>query len=167
MVKCDHSDTRLSCVDCSQPVCPGCMVQCAVGQRCPKCTGKFTSHVAKSAKFSLTKTLLFSFASGFGLCCLSMMLSAVMGLLSCFNLVIVGFFGVMLGQKINQTVGLGNARKYMPWVGAACAAGVLVHPVGWAMVFSLMMGDLSIIAAAWLAPVLIVLTVMAPIISDS
>lgn len=167
MAKCDHSDTRLSCTDCSQPVCPKCMVQCAVGQRCPQCTGKFTSHMAKSSTYVLAKTLIFSFASGFGLCCLAVLLNAVMGLLSCFNLVIVGFFGVMLGKKIHEAAGYGNTRQYMPYVGIACVAGVLSHPVGWAMIFSLMMGDLSLIAAAWLPPVLIVLTVMAPMISDS
>lgn len=143
------------------------MVQCAVGQRCPQCTGKFTSHIDKSSKFALPKTLLLSFACGFGLCCLGLMLDVVMGKLSCFNLVIVGFFGVMAGRRIHDMAGLGNARKFLPWVGIACTAGILLHPVGWTMVFSLITADLSFIASAWLPPVLIVLTVMAPMISDS
>lgn len=167
MAKCDHSDTRLSCVDCSQPVCPGCMVQCAVGQRCPKCTGKFTSHVDKKSKSRLPIVMLFGFASGFGLCCLDMMLDVVMGQLNWFNLVIVAFFGVLVGRHLHDFVPFGKVRHYMPWVAAACAGGVLAHPMGWMMVFSLLSGNLSFIAAAWLAPALIVLTVMAPIISDS
>jgi hypothetical protein len=38
-------DSALKCVDCNERVCPKCFVQCAVGNRCKKCTDRFTSHV--------------------------------------------------------------------------------------------------------------------------
>ena len=40
-------DSKLSCVDCEARICPSCMVQCAVGNRCKGCTERFTSHVTK------------------------------------------------------------------------------------------------------------------------
>jgi len=46
----NHScgDSALKCVDCDGQVCPKCFVQCAVGNRCKKCAGRFTSHVLKT-----------------------------------------------------------------------------------------------------------------------
>ena len=40
--------SALKCVDCSEQVCPKCFVQCAVGNRCKKCAGRFTSHILKA-----------------------------------------------------------------------------------------------------------------------
>ena len=56
--KCDHTETRLSCQDCSGPVCPKCMVQCAVGFRCPTCAGKFTSHAVQTTPWILARTAI-------------------------------------------------------------------------------------------------------------
>jgi hypothetical protein len=35
--KCSHEDSRLTCIDCSTPICSNCMVQCPVGFRCKSC----------------------------------------------------------------------------------------------------------------------------------
>jgi hypothetical protein len=61
----DHSETKLSCIDCGEPICPKCMVQCPVGFRCHYCTGKFTSHVLKIDKWVLVKGVLAGLAIGF------------------------------------------------------------------------------------------------------
>lgn len=37
--KCNHDETRLTCVDCSTPICSTCLVQCPVGFRCAACGG--------------------------------------------------------------------------------------------------------------------------------
>lgn len=60
----DHSDTRLACTDCSQPICPKCMVQCAVGFRCRKCAGRFASHVMQTTPLVLGRTALAALVLG-------------------------------------------------------------------------------------------------------
>ena len=35
--KCSHEDSRLTCIDCSKPICGNCMVTCPVGFRCSSC----------------------------------------------------------------------------------------------------------------------------------
>jgi hypothetical protein len=37
--QCKHEDSRLTCRDCSKPICSACLVQCPVGFRCPECSG--------------------------------------------------------------------------------------------------------------------------------
>ena len=48
----------LKCIDCAEQVCPKCMVQCAVGNRCKKCAGRFTSHVLVVTPKVLIKLIL-------------------------------------------------------------------------------------------------------------
>lgn len=40
-------ESRLTCVDCQAQVCPSCMEQCPVGNRCKKCSSRFDSHLIK------------------------------------------------------------------------------------------------------------------------
>ncbi len=58
-------DSGLKCVDCNEQICPKCMVQCAVGNRCKKCTTRFTSHVLLVTPKVLVKLLAVSMALGF------------------------------------------------------------------------------------------------------
>jgi len=37
--KCSHEDSRLTCIDCSSPICSQCLVECPVGFRCKSCVG--------------------------------------------------------------------------------------------------------------------------------
>ncbi len=50
-------DSRLSCVECSEIVCPKCMVECPVGNRCKKCAAKTESHVLKVTPWVAVRTL--------------------------------------------------------------------------------------------------------------
>ncbi|RTL44619.1 MAG: hypothetical protein EKK48_05040 [Candidatus Melainabacteria bacterium] len=61
----DHSDSRLRCQDCSETICPKCMVQCAVGARCKSCAGRFTSHVVQASPAIMIRTGLSALAVGF------------------------------------------------------------------------------------------------------
>jgi hypothetical protein len=58
-------DSGLKCVDCNEQVCPRCMVQCAVGNRCKKCAGRFTSHILKTSPKILVRLGLAMVALGF------------------------------------------------------------------------------------------------------
>jgi len=37
--KCNHDESRLTCVDCGNVICSACLVQCPVGFRCRTCSG--------------------------------------------------------------------------------------------------------------------------------
>lgn len=37
--KCDHANSRLTCIECAAPICTNCMTQCPVGNRCRACMG--------------------------------------------------------------------------------------------------------------------------------
>ena len=64
-VKHSCGDSALKCVDCNETVCPKCMVQCAVGNRCKKCTARFTSHVLKTSPKILIRLALGMWILGF------------------------------------------------------------------------------------------------------
>lgn len=65
LAKHDHSDSRLRCQDCNDLICPRCMVQCAVGSRCKKCAGRFTSHVVQASPAIIIRTGLSALVVGF------------------------------------------------------------------------------------------------------
>ena len=66
--KIGHScgDSALKCIDCAEQVCPKCFVQCAVGNRCKKCAGRFTSHVLLVNPKILAKLLITTGIMGWG-----------------------------------------------------------------------------------------------------
>lgn len=63
--KCSHEDSRLTCIDCSQPICGNCMVQCPVGFRCSSC-GKGDSAVKKTSAGGIVKLFGLSTLIGAG-----------------------------------------------------------------------------------------------------
>lgn len=49
-------ESRLACIDCAGQICPSCMVQCPVGNRCPQCASRFSSHVLDVKKVVAIRT---------------------------------------------------------------------------------------------------------------
>src|ERR1700735_1884951 len=62
----EHScgDSLLKCIDCSTQICPKCLVQCPVGNRCRQCTNKFTSHLLQVDFSSIIRALSGGFLAG-------------------------------------------------------------------------------------------------------
>jgi hypothetical protein len=89
--------SALKCIDCADQVCPKCMVQCAVGNRCKKCAGRFTSHVLLVTPKVLIKLLL-----------------------------VTGIFGYLYGYVEPQLPGMGF-YGYLIQFGLAYALGRLAH----------------------------------------
>ncbi len=58
-------DCALRCIDCKEQICPKCFVQCAVGNRCKKCSSRFTSHVLLISPQILLRTVAFTCVIGF------------------------------------------------------------------------------------------------------
>jgi hypothetical protein len=63
--KCSHEDTRLTCIDCSAPICGNCMVECPVGNRCKSC-GTDATPVKKSTALGGVKLFGASLVVGAG-----------------------------------------------------------------------------------------------------
>lgn len=121
-------DSRLSCVDCNAQVCPKCMVQCPVGNRCPKCAGKFTSHVLEVSPMVVARTLavaaliggLFSLTGGgFSFGFYGWIITYVMGIFA--GNIIHKAASFKLGRKVLATVSIGV-------IGGAVSVNALLAP---------------------------------------
>lgn len=115
--RCDHSETRLSCQDCSGPVCPKCMVQCAVGFRCPPCASKFTSHAVQTTPWILARTAL---AAAF--------VGAIVGYTEPFGFGIYGlaftfFIGIIAGRALHWVAKYKLGTKIVVTVAIALIVG--------------------------------------------
>lgn len=121
MPACDHSKTKLACIDCSAPICPKCFVQCAVGNRCPKCAGRFESHVLKLSGTVICRLVVVSIASGVLLSNLVTMQGAFGGFL--FQI----FVGYLLGRVIHRSADYKFGPKIAPIAVGACLLGMLLN----------------------------------------
>ncbi len=108
----------LKCIDCDSQICPKCMVQCPVGNRCPNCTKRFTSHVLQVDSKVIVRCLLASIVVGF----LFGLLQIFIPLDGIYMLFFVYLFGVFAGNIMFKLTGHKLGRK----VAATIAAGILV-----------------------------------------
>ncbi len=108
-------ETRLTCSNCGDPICPRCMVATAVGQKCPRC-----ARQSGRAKGTPEAVLL---ARGFG----AGLAAATVG---GFLLLSMPFGGLLLALAYGFLVGLvvsrAARRRTHPWLGLAAAAAVVV-----------------------------------------
>lgn len=95
------------------------MVQCPVGNRCPKCAGKFTSHVLEVTPVVIAKTLAASIVVG---CVFGFLNTSMMGFYGYFILYAVG---ILVGNAIHRVSGY----KMGPKISATVLVGVLVGTV--------------------------------------
>jgi hypothetical protein len=108
-------ETRLTCSNCGDPICPRCMVTTAVGQKCPRCAKQ-----SGRAKGNPEPQLL---ARAFGA---GLAVAAAGGVL----LLAVPFAGLLLaaghGFLVGAAVRWAVRRRTHTWLGLAAAAAVLV-----------------------------------------
>ncbi len=119
-------DCKLSCVDCSAQICPSCMVQCPVGNRCPKCAGKFTSHVLAVTPVAMLKTLGAAAVAGFAFGWVDTFLP-LGGFYMMFFLYLGGVF---VGNLVHKVSGHKMGPKISMTVLAGLVVGALLSPVG-------------------------------------
>lgn len=148
----NHPDveTRLSCSSCGAPICPRCMHQAAVGQKCPSC-----ARLPRSAR-ALGKPAHYVRAVGGGV-------AAALGggLLMGGLLRTVGFgviiLGALLGLLVGRAVSWGAARQaQQPFPGIASGLAVVGVAVAFLSIgLGLVPGNvfllLAYLAAAWVA----------------
>lgn len=148
----NHPDveTRLACSSCGVPICPRCMYQAAVGQKCPDC-----ARVPRSAR-ALGKPAHYARAVGGG-----MAVALGGGLAMAELLRVVGFgviiLGALLGMLVGRAVSWGASRQaQQPFPGIA--AGLAVAGVAVAFMstgIGLVPGNIFLLlaygAAGWVA----------------
>ncbi|MBX9670091.1 MAG: hypothetical protein K2X93_21000, partial [Candidatus Obscuribacterales bacterium] len=125
-VKHDHSDSRLSCIDCSEPICAKCMVQCPVGFRCQKCVSKFKSHLIVISPWIITRTALVCLVIGhvYG------WVSPRDGFGLMLNFVIQFFVGALLGKLIHKVAAHKLGPVIVLTVIIGMAVGMIFSPLG-------------------------------------
>jgi hypothetical protein len=64
--KCSHEDSRLTCIECSAPICSSCMVVCPVGFKCKSCGTTTGSPIKKSSSVGRGKLFGLSTLVGAG-----------------------------------------------------------------------------------------------------
>ncbi len=118
---CDHSKTKLACIDCSLAICPKCFVQCAVGNRCAKCAGRFESHVMKLSGGVIFRLIVVSVASG-------VVLSAIVTMEGSFGGFLFQIFvGYLLGRLIHRVAEYKFGPKIAPIAVGSCFLGMLLN----------------------------------------
>ena len=110
-------DSRLTCIDCQAQICPACLEQCPVGNRCRKCTGRFTGHITKLPLPIMLRTGAAAAALGFAY---GFFYESLMGGFYIWFLVYIG--GVFAGKFLHK---LAN-HKYGKTVIATIASGIII-----------------------------------------
>lgn len=110
-------DCMLKCIDCNTQICPKCLVQCPVGNRCKNCSKRFDSHLLKVDFWVIVRTFFASLIFGF----LFAVLQAFCPLGSIYILFFVYLIGTFIGNIIFKIAG----RKIGPKVAVTVVAGLL------------------------------------------
>ncbi|MBN8660164.1 MAG: hypothetical protein J0M35_07355 [Candidatus Obscuribacter phosphatis] len=117
-------DSRLKCIDCSEVICPKCLVQCAVGNRCKKCAGRFTSHVLQVSPLTMGKAALFTAVVGFAFSFVQPMLPGF----GFYGFLILMGLGYLSGRLLHKTVGYKLGSKIVMTVIAGFLLGYFLGP---------------------------------------
>jgi len=102
------------------------MVQCPVGNRCPKCAGKFTSHVLAVTPLAMLKTLAAAAVAGFAFG----WADSFLPLGGIFMMFFVYLGGVVAGNVVHKVSGHKMGPKITLTVVAGLVIGALISPVG-------------------------------------
>ena len=116
-------NSALTCIDCQAQICPSCMEQCPVGNRCRKCSGRFTSHVTKLPLPIMLRTAAGAIAIGFAFGCFYKFFSG--GFYIWF---LVYFLGVLLGRGLHRLANYKLGKRVLATMIVGVIAGALISP---------------------------------------
>src|SRR5262249_21430669 len=117
-------DSKLSCVGCSSQVCPKCLVQCPVGNRCKACANKTESHTVKVTAAVLLKTGVSAATVGalFGTLC------SHMPMYGYFSWIILYAGGLLVGNLLHKVSGFKLGSRIGSVVAGALIVGAILVP---------------------------------------
>ena len=116
-------DSRLSCVECETQVCPKCMVQCPVGNRCKKCAAKTESHVLRVTPAVATRTFVASAFAGYGFAYVSPFLGGWF-----YSWIIVYFLGALIGNVLHKVASYKMGTAIVSIVVGGLIVGSVLNP---------------------------------------
>ncbi len=119
-----HADARLRCQDCNELICPRCMIQCAVGSRCKKCAGRFTSHVVQAGPAVLVRTGVAALAAGYAF---GSAQAYVLGF-SFYSWIVLAVIGFGVGRLLHRIASYKIGMKIVAAVVAGLVVGLLLSP---------------------------------------
>lgn len=136
----NHScgDSALKCVDCNEQVCPKCFVQCAVGNRCKKCAGRFTSHVLKAPPVVLIRLGLTMAALGLAYGFLAKRLLYMP--LGIYGYAVEFFLFFALGKALHRVASYKQGAKVLGSAVAGLVVGLALSPLRDVIITSLSPG---------------------------
>lgn len=129
-------DSALKCVDCNCQVCPKCFVQCAVGNRCKKCTERFTSHVLIVTPKILLKLFAASLVLGYAWGYVGPNLD--FGYIGYF---LIFFAAVFAGRLLHKIAGYKIGMRPVAVVLVGMAIGLALGPYQQEIMATLQMGQ--------------------------
>lgn len=165
---CDHSDTRLKCNDCEQPVCPKCMVQCPVGVRCKTCSpAAKTSSSGDLNPVMMIKVVCLSFIASFLISFAETAVMMVMPicLLCGVTAAVTGYFS---GKLIYKIANPSDGKQLVPFLIIPLILGFIVNPLSQANMYVSMccsgaaVPDSTILLQTLLTPGIAIFTIVIP-----
>ena len=97
--KCSHEDSRLTCIECSAPICSQCLVQCPVGFRCKSCVGAMKNPLTSVTPRLVVRTLAVCAGIGFGAGWILQFISVPF-----FSCIISYFLGLFAGRWLAKVI---------------------------------------------------------------
>jgi hypothetical protein len=117
-------DSKLGCVECSNQICPKCMVICPVGNRCHPCADKTASHTVKVTPAIMVRTGLVALVVGglFGYGSGYLPMGGFYGWIICYAI------GVFVGNFVHRVSGYKLGKRISTVVAVALLVGALGVP---------------------------------------
>lgn len=116
-------NSALTCVDCQAQVCPACMEQCPVGNRCRKCSSRFTSHLTKLPMPIMFRTAAGALAVGVGFGCFYQFFHG--GFYIWF---LVYFLGCLIGKGLHKLANYKLGKRVLATMIGGIVVGALLSP---------------------------------------
>jgi len=131
----EHScgDCALRCIDCNAQICPKCLVECPVGNRCKNCAKRFTSHVLQIDFWVVLRSFIAAFVAGL----LFAFLQALFPLGGFYMLTLGYLFGCLVGNIIFKIAGRKLGSKIAVIVAIGLLAGRFCLTFSWLSLISL------------------------------
>ncbi len=123
--KCSHEDSRLTCIECSSPICAQCLVQCPVGFRCKSCVGSVKNPLTSVTPLLVVKTLSLCIAIGCGAGWLIPFIAVPF--FSCF---IDFFLGLFIGRWLARVIDYKLGKNVAMTIVFGLLIGMAMSPCG-------------------------------------
>lgn len=115
---CSHEESRITCIDCSSPICSNCLIQCPVGFRCKSC-GAGTAKNSRTSTTGIVTAQTLALCAAIGFAAGWIMLFINVPFLACF---ICYFLGIFVGRWLGRIIDI----RLRDTAGKIVAFGLLI-----------------------------------------